>query len=76
MQTINFTEFRRHAKTYFDEVERGETIRVIRHGRAIADLVPVGDAERVPSWQQPALRLRISGASLSQEILEERRSDS
>ena len=72
MRTVSFTDFRRNASTYFDDVERGEKIRVERHGRAVAELVPVSDAPEVPSWKRPGPRLRIEGASLSRAILEER----
>ena len=72
MRTATFTELREHAKMYFDAVENGETVRVLRHGRPIANIVPVEGEDRIPFWKQPALRLRIPGASLSKAILEER----
>ncbi|MGA2779805.1 MAG: hypothetical protein ABSF94_19790 [Steroidobacteraceae bacterium] len=31
-----FTELRNHAKAFFDAVERGETVRVFRNGKAVA----------------------------------------
>lgn len=72
MKTITFTEFRRNAAACFDTVEKGEKIRVLRHGRPIADIVPVSDEKHIPSWKRPALRLSIEGVSLSQEILKDR----
>ncbi|MCX7014810.1 MAG: type II toxin-antitoxin system prevent-host-death family antitoxin [Candidatus Sumerlaeota bacterium] len=72
MRTATFTELRQHAKTYFDAVEDGEAIRVLRHGKPVADIVPVAGARRTPFWKRPALRLRIPGASLSKAVIRER----
>ncbi len=72
MKTVTFTEFRRNAAACMDTVEKGEKIRVLRHGRPIADIVPVSEGERVPSWKRPALRLAVAGVSLSREILKDR----
>jgi prevent-host-death family protein len=72
MKTINFTEFRQNASAVLDLVERGERVRVLRRGKAVAVLVPVS-AEDTPSWRRPGLRLPIaSGASLARAVLEER----
>ena len=37
MRTPSFTEFRQNAAAFFDAAEKGETIRVLRHGRAILE---------------------------------------
>jgi prevent-host-death family protein len=76
MKTVTFTEFRKHASEVLDLVEKGETIRVLRHGKAIARVVPVGMVERKPAWKRAGLRLAASGASLSKAVLEERRASS
>lgn len=70
MKTINFTEFRNHASDMMNEVERGETLLVVRHGRPIAEVSPATDQQ--PSWKRPALRLSIKGASLAAAIIEDR----
>lgn len=73
MKTITFTEFRQKATSCFDEVEKGEKIRVLRHGRPIADIVPVAEVEAgAPSWKLPGLKLTVKGASLSEAILQDR----
>ncbi|MSS72346.1 MAG: type II toxin-antitoxin system Phd/YefM family antitoxin [Candidatus Latescibacteria bacterium] len=72
MKTITFTEFRRNAAACLSDVEKGEKIRVLRHGRPIADIIPVSDGEQVVSWKRPALRLSVEGVSLSQEVLKDR----
>lgn len=38
MKQVAFTEVRNHAKTWFDMVESGETLRVLRNGKPIADI--------------------------------------
>lgn len=71
MKQATFTEVRNHAKTYFDLVEAGEQVRVIRNGKPIADIVPV--AADMPSWKRrKAQPLLLDGVSLSRIILEER----
>jgi len=73
MKQVSFTEFRRNAAAYFNSVERGEKIQVLRHGRPIAEIVPVSSAKTALSWKRPGLKLEIPGVSLSREILRERK---
>jgi antitoxin (DNA-binding transcriptional repressor) of toxin-antitoxin stability system len=70
MQEATFTELRSHAKDYFDAVEGGDTIRVFRNGKAIAEIVPVRTG--IPSWKRQAQPLTIKGISLGGEILSDR----
>ena len=73
MKQATFTEVRNHAKAYFDLVEAGEQVRVLRNGKAIADIVPV--TADLPSWKRrKAQPLLLDGVSLSRMILEERAS--
>jgi prevent-host-death family protein len=77
MKTVTLTEFRGHASGMLTEVEHGETILVLRHGRPIAEVSPVKDATNSqPSWKKPAIRLSAKGAELSSSILEERQRES
>ena len=76
MKTVTFTELRKHASEVLDLVEKGESIRVLRHGKAIAKVVPVGLREGEPAWKRPGLRLVKAGVSLSRAVLEERRASS
>lgn len=71
MKTATFTEFRKNASTYLDEVEKGATVRILRHGKVIAQLTPPAK-EEPPSWKSPGLKLILKGAGLSDAILEER----
>jgi prevent-host-death family protein len=74
MKTFTFTEFRKNASGALDLVEKGESIRVLRHGKAIAKIVPAELRESKPAWKRPGLRLVAAGASLSKAVLAERRS--
>ena len=70
MQDATFTELRNHAKEYFDAVERGDTVRVFRNGKPIAEIVPIRSGAL--SWKRTATPLTIKGVSLSREILNDR----
>ena len=65
---------RTHTKTYFDMVESDKSVRVLRNGKPIADIVPV--AADLPSWKRrKAQPLVLDGVSVSRMILEERDAD-
>jgi prevent-host-death family protein len=46
MREIQASEAKTHLPRLLDEVERGETLIITRHGRAIARLVPEVDQKR------------------------------
>lgn len=50
MRQATLTEVRNHAKQYFDRVEAGEAVRVLRNGKPIADIVLV--LADLPSWKR------------------------
>ena len=70
MQETTFTELRNHAMDYFDAVEGGETVRVFRNGKPIAEIVPVRSG--IPSWKRQGSPLTVKGLSLSREVLSDR----
>ena len=71
MRQVTFTEVRNHAKQYFDLVASGESVRVLRNGKPIADIVPI--MADLPSWKRrKAQPLVLDGVSVSRMILEER----
>jgi prevent-host-death family protein len=70
MRDATFTELRNHAKDYFDAVEGGDTVRVFRNGKPIAEIVPIHSG--TPSWKRKAAPLTLKGVSLSREILSDR----
>lgn len=72
MKTISFTKFRKNASGLFSDVEHGEVLVIVRHGKAIAEVSPVSSPDSLPAWKRPALRLSVSGAGLSAAILGER----
>ena len=72
MKITTFSEFRRYAAAFFTEVEKGETIRVLRHGHAIGDVVPIRN-DATPSWKRPPPKLLWKGGSLTKALLKARR---
>lgn len=71
MELVTFTDVRNHAKQYFDLVAAGETVRVLRNGKPIADIVPI--LPDLPSWKRRrAQPLVLDGTSVSQMILNDR----
>lgn len=71
MKQANSTEIRNHAKMYFDIVEAGESVRVLRNGKPIADIIPI--TADVPSWRRrKAQPLVLDGVSISRMIIEQR----
>jgi hypothetical protein len=45
-------------------------VRVYRHGKGIAEIVPLRSG--TPSWKRPPARLKLKGLSLSREIIGDR----
>lgn len=71
MKQATFTEVRNHAKQYFDIVEAGESVRVLRNGKPIADIVPI--VADLPSWKRRQVQpMVIDGVSVSKMIQEYR----
>ena len=75
MHTVPLSEFRANASAMIDLVEQGETVRILRHGKPVAELVPMRPyaVKKMPSWKQPFEPVLLPpGASLSQAVLDER----
>jgi antitoxin (DNA-binding transcriptional repressor) of toxin-antitoxin stability system len=70
MREATFSELRNHAKDYFDAVEGGDTVRIFRNGKAIAEIVPIRSG--TPSWKRNTAPLTIKGLSLGREIVSDR----
>lgn len=71
MRETTFTELRNHAKAYFDLVEAGEIVRVLRNGKPIAEIHPI--RAELPSWKRrQAHPIAIGGQEISRLILAER----
>lgn len=71
MKQVAFTELRNNAKTFFDLVETGESIRIMRNGKPVADIVPI--TQNLPSWKRKSVQpLVIDGVSISELVLQDR----
>jgi antitoxin (DNA-binding transcriptional repressor) of toxin-antitoxin stability system len=71
MKQATFTEVRNHAKQYFDIVEAGGSVRVLRNGKPIADIVPI--VTDLPSWKRrQAQPIVLDGVSVTKMILGDR----
>ena len=51
MKTVSFTEFRKHASDLFSDVENGEKILIMRHGKSIAEINPVASELKNPEGE-------------------------
>ncbi len=77
MHTLPLSEFRANVAAMIELVEKGDTVRILRHGKPVAELVPVkADAPaKVPNWKRPIEPLPIKwpqGMSGAKMIIEER----
>lgn len=76
MTTIGAYEAKTHLPRLLDEVERGKTVLITRHGRPVARLVPVGPLAD-PETTVAAIREARKGVSLGglglQALIEEGR---
>ncbi len=75
--TLSLTEFRARLAHTLDLVEQGQAIYILRHGKPVAQVTPLGDAAaRVPSWKQAAFEpvhiVRADAKTGAQLIIEAR----
>ena len=73
MKTATFSDFRNHAKKFFDAVEGGESVEIYRHGKPVAMLTPIRK-HSMDRWKT-AHPLTLPGLSLSRAILADREED-
>ena len=73
MLKTKFSEFRSKAKHYFDLVENGEVVRILRNGKPIADITPIKTIKTRPSWKSPGVKIKLDNISLSEEIIRDRK---
>ena len=77
--SIALSEFRANTSAMIDLVEKGETVRILRHGKAVAELVPmrVQEPPKIPRWKvpiEPLNYLKPPSKSGAQMIIDERES--
>lgn len=70
MREVQASEAKTHLPRLLDEVERGETIVITRHGRPIARLVPEADRRR-EEIEAVIARIQARRAHASRITLEE-----
>ena len=79
MQVLSLSEFRAHASEMLDLVEKGETVRILRHGKPVAELVPLRpEAVEPPRYLQPfePVMALPEGYSAVRTLIEERQNGS
>lgn len=79
MRSVPLSEFRANASALIHLVEQGETVRILRHGKPVAELVPARPPadDELPVWKRPfePLRyLRPPEKTGAQRIIDERES--
>ena len=77
--TVPLSEFRANASAMIAMVEQGKTVRILRHGKPVAELVPVQaqEVQKVPRWKvpiEPLNYLKPPAKSGAQMIIDERES--
>jgi prevent-host-death family protein len=70
MREIQASEAKTHLPQLLDEIERGESIIITRHGRAIARLIPE-DAMRRDGQAEAVERLKTLRATMPRVPLDE-----
>jgi prevent-host-death family protein len=75
--SVPLSEFRANTAAMIDLVEKGETVRILRHGKPVAELVPMQPqpTQKVPRWKfpiEPLKYLKPPSKSGAQMIIEER----
>jgi prevent-host-death family protein len=77
MREIQASEAKTHFSSLLDDVERGETLVIKRHGRPIARIIPEKDhqdAKVAETFSKlDALRKQVQGKVTLEDILEWRR---
>ena len=61
MRSVGAYDAKTHLPSLLDQVERGETITITKHGREVARLVPVTPTSTTPDEAIAALRAARAG---------------
>ena len=72
MKTIAFTEARSHFKEIVDAATKGETVKITRNGKTVAELRPPAEAEE--AYWKAIKPLNIGKGGLSRLLLDDRNS--
>ena len=71
MSSIGAYEAKTHLPRLLDQVERGDTVTITKHGRAVARLVPVSSRSSTPEAVIVALRTARVGVHRESESVRE-----
>ncbi len=75
MPILSLSEFRAHASEMLDLVEKGETVRILRHGKPVAELVPLRPEAALSPPSPPAFEPVMplpEGYSAVRQLIDER----
>ncbi len=75
MRRISVKEARSNLSALLDQVAAGEEIILLRRGKEVARLVPPQSQNLLPSLKDFRDSLKITGASLSDEIVKARQEE-
>jgi prevent-host-death family protein len=64
MRSVGAYEAKTHLPSLLEQVERGETITITKHGREVARLIPVTPTSTTPDEVIAALRAARSGVRI------------
>lgn len=78
MKQVGVYDAKTHLPRLLDEVERGETIEITRHGRPVARIVPLSPSRRTPAEVVADIRearkgVRLDGLTIRELVEEGRR---
>jgi prevent-host-death family protein len=76
MRRVSVREAREQFRTLLDDVAAGEEIVVVRRGKPVARLVPVGDdGKRLPPLADFRGSVRLHGGTVGEELAAARREE-
>jgi len=76
MEEVTVKEARNKISALLDKTEKGEDVLILRRGKKVARLVPVGDGEkRLPDLSDFRESINIKGDALSQSVIDGRNAE-
>jgi prevent-host-death family protein len=76
MEEVTVKEARKKISALLDKTEKGEDVLILRRGKKVARLAPVGDGEkRLPDLSVFRESITILGDALSQAVIDGRNAE-
>lgn len=72
MEYLQYTNFRNHAKEYFEKIEEGESYIIIRRGQPVARVLPFNEKQQGWKRKKTRIKLKDSRKTATDFIVEER----